>query len=77
MDKYKAGDVVKYKIPVFICTKCENAQFFDPAAEFLASAQFGDFSHKTIKRCDNCDNDEFVLSEFSAEVGVPAKNITR
>ena len=74
MKTYKTGDSVEYKIPVFVCTKCDAMYIHDPAMAFVKNLNDNNFVPNTIEKC-SCGNDEFNYREASGIVGVVSSNL--
>lgn len=74
MKTYKTGDSVEYKIPVFVCTKCNTMHIYDPAMTFVKNLNDNNFVPSTIEKC-SCGNDEFNYREASGTVGVVSSNL--
>ncbi|MEG0237948.1 MAG: hypothetical protein RR191_05485 [Cetobacterium sp.] len=74
MKTYKTGDLIEYKIPVFVCTKCNYAYAYDPAMIFMKNFHENNLVPSTIEKC-SCGNDEFNYKESYCTVGVGAETI--
>ncbi|WP_297406058.1 hypothetical protein [uncultured Cetobacterium sp.] len=59
----KIENLIEYKVPTFVCTKCNLSKIFNPKVQYFISGSSNNLETKNIGKCA-CGNEEFVYSGY-------------
>lgn len=63
MKLFKTEDLIEYKKPAFVCTKCNSSKTFNPRYQYFITGSSSNLKTTNIGKC-TCGNEEFVYSGY-------------